>query len=251
PTLNLESMRAFYGARFGNAADFTYFFVGAFSVDEVTPLIERWLGSLPSTGKRTSNFSDMGIRFPARVVIDSVSKGKEPASQTVLSFFADPGLDELEMHRVRAAASVLGIRLREILREELGGTYGASVGYNSPLPYKGYGAMVIQFGSSPENVDKLVKATFAEVERLRTQGPSADDVNKVKELERRDLETNGKQNSYWIGSLQTVHMLGWDPTGILRRGDRTEKLSPEVLLPIFKKYFTMDRYTLVTLKPEA
>jgi zinc protease len=251
PALSLEAMRAFYGARFSNAADFTYFFVGAFSVDEVTPLIERWLASLPSSGKRTSNFRDMGIRFPARVITDEVLKGKEPASQTVLSFFADPGLDELEMHRVRAAASVLGIRLREILREELGGTYGVSVSYNSPLPYKGYGAMVIQFGSSPDNVDKLVKAALAEVERLKTQGPSVDDVNKVKELERRDLETNAKQNSYWLGSLQTVHMLGWDPTGILRRSERTEKLSPEVLQPIFKKYFPTDRYTLVTLKPEA
>ena len=169
----------------------------------------------------------------------------------MLSFFADPGLDELEMHRVRAAASVLNIRLREILREELSGTYGVSVGFNSPLPYKGYGSMVIQFGSSPDNVDKLVKAALAEVERLKAQGPSVDDVNKVKELERRDLETNAKQNSYWLGSLQTVHMLGWDPTGILRRSERTEKLSPEVLLPIFKKYFPTDRYTLVTLKPES
>ena len=78
-----------------------------------------------------------------------------------------------------------------------------------------------------------------------------DDVNKVKELERRDLETNAKQNSYWLGSLQTVHMLGWDPTGINRRSERTEKLSPEVLHAIFKKYFPMERYTLVTLKPEA
>jgi zinc protease len=249
--LSLDAMRDFYGARFGNAADFTYFFVGAFSVDEVTPLVEKWLASLPSTGKRTSSFRDMGVRFPARVVSDEVHKGKEPASQTVLSFFADPGLDELEMHRVRAAASVLGIRLREILREELGGTYGVQVGFDSPLPYKGYGAMVIQFGSSPENVDKLVKAALAEVERLKTQGPTVNDVNTVKELERRDLETNAKQNSYWLGSLQTVHMLGWDPTGILRRSERTEKLSPEVLQPIFAKYFPTDRYTLVTLKPEA
>ena len=47
----------------------------------------------------------------------------------MLSFFADPGFDEFEMHRARAAASVLNIRLREILREELGGTYGVSVGF--------------------------------------------------------------------------------------------------------------------------
>src|SRR5918993_1371382 len=125
PTLNLDTMRRFYNARFSNAADFTYFFVGAFSVDEITPLLEKWIGSLPSTGKKSAAARDIGVRFPSGVVKEGVNKGKEPASQTVLTFFADPGFDEFEMHRARAAAGVLNIRLREILREEMGGTYGA------------------------------------------------------------------------------------------------------------------------------
>jgi zinc protease len=250
PALNLETMRRFYNARFSNAADFTYFFVGAFSVDEITPLIEKWIGSLPSTGKKSAAARDMGVRFPAVVVKEGVNKGKEPASQTVLTFFADPGFDELEMHRVRAAAGVLNIRLREILREEMGGTYGVGVGFSNTPPLKGYGTTVVQFGSAPENVDKMVAATLKEIERLKTEGPSADDVDKVKELERRDLETNTKQNSYWLGSMQTVHMYGWDPAGIARRLDRTEKLTPEIIKSMFQKYFPMDRYTLVTLKPE-
>ena len=251
PTLNLETMRRFYNARFANAADATYFFVGAFTVDEITPLIEKWIGALPSTGKRSSAARDMGVRFPTGVVKEEVKKGKEPASQTVLTFFADPGFDELEMHRTRAATSVLNIRLREILREEMGGTYGVSVGFSNTPPIKGYGTVVVQFGSAPENVDKMVAATLDEIERLKTEGPSLDDVNKVKELERRDLETNTKQNAYWLGSMQTVHMFGWDPAGIARRLDRTEKLTPEIIKTMFQKYFPMERHTLVTLKPEA
>jgi zinc protease len=251
PTLNLETMRRFYHARFANAADETYFFVGAFSVDEITPLIEKWIGSLPSTGTRSSAARDMGVRFPTGVVKEDVEKGKEPASQTVLTFFADPGFDEFEMHRARAASSVLNIRLREILREEMGGTYGVGVGFSNTPPIKGNGTMVVQFGSAPENVDKMVAATLKEIERLKVEGPSLDEVNKVKELERRDLETNAKQNSYWLGSMQTVHLFGWDPAGIARRLDRTEKLTPEIIKTMFQKYFPMDRYTLVTLKPEA
>jgi len=184
-------------------------------------------------------------------VKEGVNKGKEPASQTVLTFFADPGFDEFEMHRARAASAVLNIRLREILREEMGGTYGVGVGFSNTPPLKGYGTMVVQFGSAPENVDKMVAATLKEIERLKSEGPSVDDVNKVKELERRDLETNAKQNSYWLGSMQTVHTFGWDPAGIARRSDRTEKLTPEIIKTMFQKYFPMDRYTLVTLRPEA
>jgi predicted Zn-dependent peptidase len=76
-------------------------------------------------------------------------------------------------------------------------------------------------------------------------------VAKVKEMEKRDLETNARQNAYWVGSLQSVHMYGWDPTGILRRPQRADALTPAILHGIFKKYFPMDRYTVVTLKPEA
>ncbi|MDP2320175.1 MAG: insulinase family protein [Acidobacteriota bacterium] len=251
PLLNLDTMKSFYQARFGNAADFTYFFVGAFTVNEITPLLEKWVATLPSQGKKSSAHRDMGVKFPMGVVKEEVKKGKEPASQTVLSFFADPGFDEYEMHRARAASQVLSTRLREILREELGGTYGVSVGFNNSPPFKGYGAMVIQFGSSPENVDKLVAASLKEIERLKVEGPTEDDVNKVKEAERRDLETNARQNAYWMGSMQTVHMFGWDPGRINQRLERTESLTPEIVKAMFQKYFPMDRYTLVTLKPEA
>ena len=95
-----------------------------------------------------------------------------------------------------------------------------------------------------------MNAALKEIERLKTEGPSADDVSKVKELERRDLETNAKQNSYWLGSMQTVHMYGWDPAGIARRSERTERLTEENIKAMFQKYFPTDRYTLVTLKPE-
>jgi zinc protease len=249
--LDLEAMTRFYKERFSNAADFTFMIVGTFKEEEIVPLLEKWVASLPSTGKKGSNFRDMGVRFPPKIVKEEVRKGKEPASQTVMSFFADTGLDEYEMHRARAAASLLGIRLRDILREELGATYGVSVSYQNSIPLKGYGAMTVQFGSAPENVEKLTSAVLKEVERLKAEGPTADDLTRVKELERRNLEEAVKQNAYWLGSMQTVHMLGWDPVGITRRADRIEKLSAPVLQEMFKKYFPMDRYTVVTLKPEA
>src|SRR5262249_2721303 len=112
------------------------------------------------------------------------------------------------------------------------------------------GMVQINFKSAPENVDKLVGAAMKEIERLKAEGPSADDVAKVKELERRDLETNAKQNSYWLGSMQTVHMFGWDPAGIARRDQRTERLTQDNIKQMFGKYFHTERYTLVTLNPE-
>jgi zinc protease len=142
------------------------------------------------------------------------------------------------------------MRLRDLLREQLGGTYGVSVNYGNIAPQKGYGMMQVSFGSAPDRVDALQRAVVDEIARLQKDGPTADDLQKVQEMERRDLETSARQNAYWMGSLQTVHILGWDARTIARRLERTNALTVPVLHAALKRYLPLDRYTVVTLKPE-
>ncbi|HEY6361187.1 MAG TPA: insulinase family protein [Vicinamibacterales bacterium] len=250
PKLDPERMQAYFDARFANAADFTFFFVGAFKVDEITPLLTTYIGSLPSRGTATATFVDDRMRFPASVMRETVIKGQEPRSQTVITFFADTGLDEIETHRARAAAQVLQIRLRELLREELGGTYSVGVGYSDNSPQAGYGYTSVQFGSSPENAEKLTKAVLTELERLQRDGPLASDVQVVKETEKNELQTSYKQNGYWLNSLQAMHLLGRDPRRILQRTERADSLTGENVHAALRKYFPLERHTIVTLMPE-
>ena len=117
--LDRDAMAALYKERFANAADFTFLMVGAFKIDEALPLVARYVGSLPSTGARTSKAADVGLSFPAQVENVTVQKGREPKVTTVISFFADPPQDPSEITLVASAADVLEMALRE-LREELG-----------------------------------------------------------------------------------------------------------------------------------
>jgi zinc protease len=249
--LSAERMLAFYKERFANAADFTYFIVGAFTIDQITPLLERYVASLPSTGKATSKIGDLRLQFPSQPVREVVYKGQEPRSQTVMAFFADTALEELEVHRLNAATSVLEMRLRDILRERLGGTYSVSVGYTNTSPVPGYGTVSVQFGSSPENQESLSQAVMAEVDRLRREGPAAADVDAVRQQEKNSLDESMRQNNYWLGSLQSMHVLGRDPRRILQRTERADSLSVANIHEMFKKYFPAGRNTIVTLMPEA
>jgi len=248
--LDQAKMEAFYKSQYANAADFTFFFVGAFDVDKIAPLLTTYIGSLPSQGKPSSAYSTMRLDFPAGVKKEVVNKGQEPKAQTVITFFADTKLDELEMHRLRAATAILERHLRDQLREELGGTYSVGVDYSSTLPQPGYGSTSVQFGSAPDRVDTLVATVMTELDRMRRDGPSADDVQKVKETEKEALETSFKQNGFWIGALQTAQMLGWDPVSIIHRTERTDTLTTENIHDAFRKYFPADRYTQLTLLPE-
>jgi zinc protease len=248
--LDPAAMMSFYKERFSNAADFTFFVVGAFDLQTAVPLVARYVGSLPSTGKPASRFADLGITFPTSIERAVVEKGREPRAQTVLSFFADPPIEETEQTRVAAAADVIEIALRDILREEMGETYNVSAGLSQPLPQRGAGHISINFGASPENIDPMIDRTLQEVKRLQQEGPSQDLVTRAKETARREHETALKQNGFWLGRLQSAKLLGRDPVLILKREERIDALTAANIQAAFRTYFPTDRFTVVTLMPE-
>jgi zinc protease len=247
----LSEVLDFHRRSSANAADFTFFFAGTFDVDSITPLVARYLGSLPSTGKRTSAYRPIGPRFPTGIVRRQVRKGTEPKASARITFFSHGGVEELDMHRARAAASILTDHLRETLRELLGGTYGASASFSNQAPLAGYSTTTIAFGCAPENLDKMLEAALGEVKKLVEQGPSAADVQKQQEVERRELEVALKQNAVWSGSLQAVHQYGWDPRRIAKRRERIDLLTPENLKASYRKYWPLDQYSVLTLVPQG
>ena len=254
-TLDKEKMLSFYRQRFSNAADFTFFMVGAFKVDEVLPLLARYVGSLPSrgaggaTGPRASAYHDVGLHFPQTAEQARVEAGREPRGQTVMSFYADPSEEPNEQERISEMTTVLEIALRDILREELGQTYTVSVGLSQPLPQRNAGYVQVRFGAAPENIESMRARVLKEIKRLQDEGPSEDLTNRAKENARRTYEVALKQNDYWLGRLQSVNLFGRDPGEILTRNDRIDAITPKVLQEAFKRYFPTERSTVVTLVP--
>jgi zinc protease len=179
-SLDLDRSLEFYRNRFAEAGDFTFVIVGNFTVDSIKPLVEKYLASLPTIG-RQEKWVDTGIRPPTGVVKRVVRKGLEPKAQTTLLFTGPVEFTRPNRFALNALAEVLNIRLREVLREDLGGTYGASAsGSASRDPWQSY-SFSISFGSAPDRVDKLVETVFAEIDSLATNGAKQVDVDKVKE----------------------------------------------------------------------
>ena len=250
--LDRNTMIAFYKERFSNAADFTFFIVGAFKVDEALPLLARYVGALPSTGTASAKAKDVGLKFPATIVRETVEKGKEPKVTTQISFFADPPQDSNELTRLTAATEVLDIALRDILREELGETYGVTVDFSQEMFQRGGGHTLVQFTAAPQNLQKMTERVLQEVQRLQKEGPTEDLVNRAKESARREHEEGMKQNGYWLSRMQGAKMLGLDPvTHFLEREKRIANVNVANVKEMFVKYFPMNRYTIVTLLPEA
>jgi zinc protease len=249
-SLDRQKMLMFYKQRFANAADFTFFMVGAFKVDDVVPLIAQYVGSLPSTGRAAAEARDVGIHFPGTQIREKVEMGREPRSSVVISFFAEPSSEPVEAENIAEATTVLDIALRDALREELSQTYTVSVSQSGPgLPQHGGGHMSVSFGAAPENVASMTERVLAEIRKLQQEGPSADLTNRAKEAARRNYETSLQQNGYWLGRLQSVRTFGRDPNEILTRAARIDAVTPKTLQDVFRKSFPIERYTVVTLVP--
>ncbi len=246
-----ETSYRFYRKLFANAADFHFYFVGAFTVETMEPLIARYLGSLPSRPGPRSTYADPGLRFPDGVIERTVNAGTEPKSQTLVTWPAITGLDELEMFTLNRADDILETRLREQLREAMSGTYSVGVSHSSLAPYPGYAVTSISFGSAPESADTLTAKIFEEIARFKRDGPTAEEVAKVKEIQIRELETSLEQNRYWLSSFTSVDALGWDPRRILARRERIEGITAERLRETFARYYSDDNHTVIRLMPET
>jgi zinc protease len=246
---NLDKSVAFYKDRFADASDFSFVFTGSFDLETIKPLVERYLGSLPTTGRKET-WKDVGVRYPTGVVEKRVDKGVEPQSRASLVFTGEFEWSPQQRIVMRSLGDVLDARLREKLREDLGGTYGVSV---SPayanIPVQEY-AVNISFSCAPERTDELIKATLAEIDIVKADGPTAQQVADVREKLLRDYETNSKSNTYWAQQLSLKYQSGEDPSSLFAQPELYRALTPDVIKAAAKRYLNPANLIKVTLFPE-
>lgn len=247
--INVDRALEIYKERFGNANGFTFFFVGSFDMAKMKTLVATYLGSLPSAGA-TPTFKDLGIRPVRGVVKKEIRKGTEQKSFITLMFTGEtPYSDEANL-KLQALMEVLNIKLIESLREELSGVYGAGIrGQLSKIPYGNY-SITASMPCGPENVDKLIAATLAEIQKVKDNGPLEADLAKVKETWIKQYREDLKDNNYWLSKLQQVVVDGSKSGDVLSGEQRVNALTIADLKEVANKYFDMNNYLQVVLYPE-
>ena len=247
--IDLDRAHEIYQNRFADAGDFTFFLVGAFDPDTLLPIVRQWLGSLPSTDRQES-WVDTGIDPPPGVVVKTVRKGIEPKAQTEIVFAGDAAWTPEDRYAMHSLSEYLTIRLRETLREDLGGTYGVRVaGWLQRWPDEEY-QVRLGFGADPERIEALVDTLFLEIESVK-EGADEETVAKVREAQRRQLETNRRENGWWIAELEDAWTNGLEPERILEEEERIAALDAAAITAAARRWLPSDRYVRVTLVPES
>jgi zinc protease len=212
--------------------------------------VETYLATLPAAG-RSEAWRNVDKGPPAGVVERTVQKGVEPKANTLLVFSGPFVYNPENRFALRSLVELFQIRLDQILREQLGGTYSPSIdGGGSRVPRQEY-SLQIDYGSSPQNVDTLSRTVFKMIDSLKTFGPTTDEVAKVKEQLLRAREVQLKQNAYWLGNIAARDQAGEPLSGLLSPyDDMVKALTATQIQDAARKYFDTAHYAKFVLLPQ-
>jgi len=248
--LNMDRAMQIYSAEFGSADGYHFFISGNVSPETALPLLEAYLGSIPSKGT-TPTFKDNGIR-PAKGNTEvKLHKGKDKKSTIFEMYSGEMPYSEDMALKTKAVAEVINIKVIEIIREKMSAMYSGGFGAQmSKEPYQRFGIQA-QLPCGPENVDKVIAAADDIIKDLIEKGPDPKDLDKVKSQWIEKYKTDAKENKYWEDKMESVLFWGRDKDRVLKYEDYVNKLTPAEIQEAAKKLFTGSNKFVSILYPES
>ncbi len=220
-----------YRQRVANAGDYTFSLVGAFDIDEVKPLIRKYLASLPDNGVRETYGS--GYRpSMATGEVDNFFEVpmRNPKSSIYVSIMGDKRYSFDDEFMMDLVGESVGTALLTFLRHEKQGTYDVAADGSLSI-YHNRWMINYEFETSTADRDSML--TYAEyaVNAILYNGVSEDLFTKMKERVSHQHEVAMKTNDFWLRALQ-MRALGIDVIG------GYDHLFPTLTQEILNNYIT-------------
>lgn len=236
--------------RFGSASGFTFFVAGSFTMAAIEPLLVRYLGSLPADNL-PHEWRDVGLRQVAGPLERTANRGTDPKALLVLCDAQDATWTLRDTHLLWSLGNILQRTLLDKLRIEQGSVYNLRVGSTlEKIPHAYYG-LEIAVPSAPGKTGALAGELNAEIERLRTGGPTPEEMQKEVESQRRTLEKEAQSNGDWLWKLELIYKYDEGFGRLQNPAALSELVTAENLQAAARKYWRTDRWLQFDLQPQA
>lgn len=245
---NLSTLENNYRKLFADAAGATMIIVGDFETEEIVPLIAKYGGSLPK-GKKTTSWMDRGEGVVNGTVVRDFKTEMQTPKVTVVQCYnvRKPYSVEAEV-AVDALQYILNMIYTETLREEEGGTYGASAYGNTTNEPDASALVQIAFETNTEQADKLRELAVAGFKSVAENGPEADKFDKaVKNLEK-SIPESKQTNSFWATALRGSVLYGVDYVNEYEAA--VKALTPEKVKACAAEFINSGNFVELVMRPE-
>ena len=199
-----------YKDRFKEAGDFTFLFVGNINLEEAKPLIETYLGGLP-TINRKENYQDIKLDIQKGTRKNLFEKQMETPKATVISIITGDCEYNLKNNLLMTMLSqTMSMVYLETVREKEGASYGVSAYGQLSRGIKDEAFFQIYFDTDPAKREKMEQIVMTELQKVAQDGPRPEHLAKVKEFLLKKHIENAKENGYWLGQLNNYYWYNTD-----------------------------------------
>lgn len=248
--INMDRALAIYKEHFSNANGLNFVFVGKFTEAQITPLIVKYLASLPADLTKKPSFVDNKVRAIKGKKQFTVYKGTEPKSLIVGFYKGEAPYSEAFSMKADALSEVLNILIIEELREKVQGIYGGGTNASvSLLPYPNY-TFVLQLPCGPEKADTLLTVAKREFKDMMTEGPAVSYVGKVKAQWLEQNKAAMKENGTWLSQLLEYKLQPGNPDRFINYAKYVNALTPKDVQDAAKIIFGGQNEFVAVLMPE-
>ena len=247
--INLDKAYNFYRARFIDPAGFTFVFVGSVTPDAFKPMVEKFIGGIPSKGK-TETYKNNNIKWASGNFNKKVMKGTEPKSTVAMMYLAPFEYNRYNRNELSAFMKLVNIKLRETLREDMSGVYGVSASPQMVHFPKAQCRIIVYFSCSPDNVDTLIGAARNVIAKLKAEGCDDKNLLKVKELMLKGREADLKENRFWMNLIVAGLKDGESISEIKNFDAQVNAMKSDDFKRLAAKYFDDSNYGKVVLYPQ-
>ncbi|MDX2020823.1 MAG: insulinase family protein [Deltaproteobacteria bacterium] len=252
--VDMNKALAIYKDRFADVHDMTFVIVGNVDPETLRPLVQTYLAALPGTQAkkvRKETWKDIKARLARGSHKLEVRQGVEPRADVQLTFTGSMPWSRQAEFDVSSLADAVEIRLREVVREDLSGSYSVNVrGELTRRPTSEF-EVAIWFGCAPERTEALTAAVLAELEKIKAEGLGDDYTTKIKMAEQRQHEVNLKSNGFWIKEIADAMRYGDDPQHIIEFPALIDTISTTRLRDTARKVFDTKHFIKGVLLPEG
>ncbi|MCL2649730.1 MAG: insulinase family protein [Candidatus Azobacteroides sp.] len=208
--VNYQTIMDWYRDRYKDAGDFTFVFVGNIDAEKAKPMIEQYLGALPSINRKETSLP-VDLYFKKGNYKNIFEKTVQNPKATVVNLY--PGNVNYNLKNnieLSMLSQILNILYMEKVREDESGTYGVGVSGNISEYPKGQTLLQMSFDTNEEKMLRLNDIVIKEFKNIAEQGPRAEDFAKVKEFMLKKQKENEQENNYWRSILLQYYRNGYD-----------------------------------------
>lgn len=201
--VNYNRIMHIYKELFANAANFKLILTGNININKLRPLLCQYIATLPSNNAKET----IGTYEPK--LVDGKKTyifHKKQTTPTAITTIVIKGKMEYNNRNellMDAIGQLLRIVYTEKVREDKGGTYSVQVSGDLQHHPNNEALLRIAFQTDPQKYNSLIPIVYKELEKMATEGPSQQDLDKVKAYELKVYNQVLRMNNYWEYVLYT------------------------------------------------